>query len=455
MVAPVNSYRVAATNGEITVSGDSRQRVFVGLNAFFKKLPRVPSPRAVDLLLIGAGTYAIDRMVTRRRRGRAQDGIRTFDISFAVQEPLFWSQPNIKEMVVDALSFLTDDNWSVSFELSVENGYQPVLPIPWFDPTRVALFSEGLDSAAGLADQAAAGADRIMLVTVGHYPALRRRSERQILDLQQQWPRASLYPASILVSLRGGVASRLRLQEKTQRSRAFLFCAAGIAAALACEVSDIDLYESGVGAINLPLMTGMLFGGLSSRGAHPTFLAKMSALGASLADQPIAFSLPYSDLTKGEVLGKLRDSRIAQWLQRSRSCVHTSLRTPDVTHCGVCPACIERRQAFAVAMIEEDTSPYMLDVFRDSLRLDECDYLALLVEESAALLEGDPKALRRLKAHMVTTEVDLGEFDRVLKLLHRHAEEICQIFPRTRTDYGVEGIPGDNALSRASVGVAS
>jgi hypothetical protein len=358
-------------------------------------------------------------------------------------------------MVIDALSFLTDDNWSVSFELSTENGYQPVLPIPWFDPTRVALFSEGLDSAAGLADQALAGADRIMLVTVGHYPALRRRTERQILDLRRQWPRASLYPASFLVSLRGGIASHLRLQEKTQRSRAFLFCAAGIAAALACEVSAIDLYESGVGAINLPPMTGMLFGGLSSRGSHPTFLAKMSALGASLADRPIAFSLPYRHLTKGEVLRKLRDSGIAQWLQRSRSCVHTSLRTPHVTHCGVCPACIERRQAFAVAKIEEDTSPYMLDVFRDSMRRDECDYLALLVEQSAALLEGDPKALRRLKAHMVTTEIDFGEYERILHLLRRHAEEIGQIFPRTRADYRVEDIPGDNALSRSSVGVAS
>ena len=223
---------------------------------------------------------------------------------------------------------------------------------------------------------------------------------------------------------------------------------------MACDVSDVDLYESGVGAINLPLMTGMLFGGRSSRGAHPSFLARMSRLGTLIADRHISFSLPYGDFTKGEMLAKVRDLEIASWMQQSRSCVHTSLRTPQVTHCGVCPACIERRQAFAVARISEDPNPYVLDVFRDALRGPESEYLALLIEESMALVADDARVLRRLKAYMATTEMDSREYDRILHLVRRHAQEVCQIFRGVQTNHRAEDSGEDHAVTQAPERVA-
>ena len=77
---------------------------------------------------------------------------------------------------------------------------------------------------------------------------------------------------TLVVHQSGGVAKRMSNQEQSQRSRAFLFAAVAAVVAQASKVSDVEVFENGVGAINLPLMTGMLAGGLATRGAHPTFL---------------------------------------------------------------------------------------------------------------------------------------------------------------------------------------
>src|SRR5690606_29891616 len=124
----------------------------------------------------------------------------------------------------------------------------------------------------------------------------------------------------------GGAAKRISLQERSQRSRAFLFYATAAVIAQACEIENIEVFENGVGAINLPLMTGMLAGGLATRGAHPTFLKLMSQLASAVAEKPIRYSLPFATQTKAEMLAPLKAHRLDSWAQLSRSCVHTSWR---------------------------------------------------------------------------------------------------------------------------------
>jgi hypothetical protein len=126
----------------------------------------------------------------------------------------------------------------------------------------------------------------------------------------------------------------------------------------------------------------------------------------------------------------MRGLGIEPWLQRSRSCIHTSLRLPQVTHCGVCPACIERRQAFAVANIEEDSAVYAVDLFRDTLRGSERRYFDLFIEEAASLLEDNPRTLRRLRTCMALTGIEGVEYPRLHQLLRRHAEEVQRVFAK-------------------------
>lgn len=423
-----NLLRITAAGGQLAITGDSSQRVTVGANGFFRTLPQLPAPRVLDLLMIAVGAYASDRMILRHGRRSSGSGIRTLHLSVAVSDPAFWSQADITERVLDALHFLTDDNWSLSFEQSPEGWYQSVLPFAQTTPDRVALFSEGLDSAAGVASQALKRPAHTLLVTVGHYVALRKRAERQLSALSALIPGASFQHAGLLVSLRGGVARQLRLQERTQRSRAFLFCSAAIAAACACQLDTIDVFENGAGAINFPLMTGMLVGGLATRGAHPSLLAKMSKIGSLVSDRPMSFGLPYGNSTKGELVSELRNAGLDQWLQQTRSCIHTSIRIPGITHCGVCPGCIERRVAFYIAGIAEDARHYDTDVFSELLDEDAQDYMRLLVQDSSDLLSSDDRVLRRLDAHLRNTKIDAQEHARILFLLRRNAKEVTEVF---------------------------
>src|SRR5262249_25663156 len=157
-----------------------------------------------------------------------------------------------------------------------------------------------------------------------------------------------------LTSLCGGSSIRLSQQECTQRSRAFLFAACAVAVADAYRICDIDVFENGVGSINLPLMTGMLGQGLATRGAHPYFLALMSNLAMAITESNLRFTLPFASMTKGEMLERLKHHGLGSWARQSRSCIHSSLRLPGAPQCGSCPACIERRQAFRVAGVPED-----------------------------------------------------------------------------------------------------
>lgn len=457
MNKPATSFRVSALGDEVLITGTTRQRVSVSATAFFRALSALPSPRAIDLLMIAVGAYAVDRMVPRHGRRTGNAGIRSFSLTFGVQDLSFWSRQEIKEQVAELLTFLTDDNWSVSFERSAENLHQVVLPIKGFAPTRIALFSEGLDSAAGLANEAlSAEGEKILLVTVSHYAPLRHRTERQVSRLIELVPGLVARTASLPVSLRGNVARRLQRQETSQRSRAFLFCAAAIAAAATCEVNDMDVFENGAGAINLPPMTGMLIGGLATRGAHPSFLRKASALGSLVLDRTVAFVLPNLGITKGELVARLRGSGLDSWLQQSRSCIHTSIRIAGISHCGLCPGCIERRLAMHLGGIEEDASKYSVDVFKTSSRSSKYDYLDTLLESSKGLLSDDPQARRRLRAHLRGTEMDPADDEMIRELLCRNAKEVQRVFSSVEARLAPHPTaPGANSPSAARIGVAS
>ena len=46
--------------------------------------------------------------------------------------------------------------------------------------------------------------------------------------------------------------------ERSRRCRSFLFAAVGAVAAAISEVTKVEVFESGIGAINLPLLAGMV-----------------------------------------------------------------------------------------------------------------------------------------------------------------------------------------------------
>lgn len=281
-------YRISGTPDHVHIEGESQQSAKLNADGFFKALLVLPSHRCLDLLRIATGIYAVDRISKRKKQRDNQDGIRQLYLTFDVQDVAFWEQPHINQLLAEILSFLTDDDWMFDFKQAEraagDLGYQNFLDLPRpFQPQHAALYSGGLDSAAGLANRILGGANDFMMVTIGHQSGLHRRVAQQLSELSHslkvsQGRTVNILHSTLTTSLEGGKSKRMRQQERSQRSRAFLFCVAAAIAAKAYELETIEMFENGVGAINLPLMTGMLGSGLSTRGAHPTFLRLMSEL---------------------------------------------------------------------------------------------------------------------------------------------------------------------------------
>lgn len=429
------SLSIHATWDCIHITGDVNQDVRLAADAPWRSLPARPTARGLDLLNIAAGVYAVDRIVKRQAGPGNETGIRSLKLCFAVQDLAFWQRLAITEALEEVLSFLTDENWSLTFEQAPASSMPHQAPLGLSlmrTPRRIALYSGGLDSAAGLANRLMAGVDDYLLVTVGHHTKLRRLCTQQIQHLSHLTATAPQLHLNLIVNLKGGAAkSRLRQQECTQRSRAFLFCAAAAVAAQTCQIEDIEMFENGVGAINLPVMTGMLIGGLATRGAHPTFLKRMGEVASAVAENPIRYSLPFAMLTKAEMLAPLKAHGLEKWAQSSQSCVHTSLRERKVKHCGQCPGCIERRQAFAAAGIAELPGQYSFDFFAGTkLAPSSTDYMHCYLGAAAAWMSGNVAIHRRLDWHLSGTRIPYEQRAEIAGHQYRHAQEVIATLGR-------------------------
>lgn len=428
-------FRVAGTTGRILVSGDLEQAASLDAEGFFQDLLRLPHARAIDLIRIAAGVYVVDRIVKRRGLAMGEEGSRRLHLDFEVSDPSFWKRDKISSQLRETLTFLSGDDWSFGFGPARPMAHQTFLGLPPFPAEHAALMSEGLDSAAGLATRLLSGDNRFMLVTIGHQTGMHRRVTRQIHGLARLLKSAGHHPVVVLhstlaINLQKGKAERTRRQELTQRTRAFLFCVAAAVAAREYRLENVEMFENGVGSVNLPLMSGMLSAVHSTRGAHPTFLSLMSELVSRVVDARVAFALPFDAQTKAEMVAGLKAvPGMSEWLQRSQSCVHGPMREPGKKHCGTCPACIERRQAFAAASIEEKASLYKHDILRSPPRKEEeFAYFELYRHESSQWIARAGSSIRRMDNHLRLTDVP-PLWDRgIYELQDRHAREIAGVF---------------------------
>lgn len=317
---------------------------------------RIPS-RAGDLLRIALAVYAVDRL-SGRQRGQQSGGSRVMNLEVGVVEPDFWSAEETLGPLQEALELLGGDTWYLRFcyrraDTDYNLGFPPVLR------PRVCLYSGGLDSAAGLATQLRTRKDAMLAVTTYHQGL---QGQRVIQHLRQLSLRYGVDVRPIVVRTTFGRPPQLRKQELTQRCRSFLFAAMGGAVACAERSSSVEVYESGVGAINLPPMQGMGTGARMTKSSHPRFLRLMSGLLSQAAGRRVDLLLPHQDRTKGEIVRTLAEDGLADLAHSTVSCVHYPVRG-KAKQCGYCPACIGRRQAMIVADIKEPDGAYEYDLF--------------------------------------------------------------------------------------------
>ncbi len=356
---------------EITVNTDSwpSKRTFIGGPAHDFYLDANPleqrrdgslPDRVYDLLRVASSIYLCDLAVRRRSKNRPNGWRRNIELSVQVTDPGFWNGDRIASGVNELVQSLTGDNWSTSFrQLPGEQRQSERQPHFEFDSvaSAVCLYSGGLDSASRMQEEPNAW---FTPVTVGHRSDIRSTTVNQLESLTRLFGRR-LLPISV------GFHNHLRRlglkSEPSQRSRALLFMAVAAAVAAINETEAIEAYESGVGAINAPLLAGMR-ASQSTRGLHPETIRLASNLLSDVLDRPIRIALPFAGMTKGAVLRQL-NGRIDSLAVSTISCVHYPNRhIPGAGHlqCGVCPACLFRRVAMASAGVNEPRGVYRYDL---------------------------------------------------------------------------------------------
>ena len=335
-----------------------------GLDQLLAQLHRLniaPSEIALDLLIVAASVYIADTSVSR---SSYEDGwTRRITIHLPVSDMEAWQAAS--DQLGKMLRFLTGDYWSIRFRGRPEK-FQKLIKNPdglnLTDFDNVSLFSGGLDSLIGAIDLIATGRKPLL---IGHYWDGETSSAQNIL--QGELVRAFGKDAFRYLRARIGV-ERSDLEsagsENSQRPRSFLFYSMAAMVADALGLTDnILIPENGLIALNVP-MDPLRIGSLTTRTAHPHFIASMEEL-ASMVGMSSKFENPYRFKTKGEMVAECHNPELLKRIaSKSMSCsspAKVRWKGASPQHCGHCLPCLIRRASLQRGLIGKDTTEYYLD----------------------------------------------------------------------------------------------
>ena len=233
------------------------------------------------------------------------------------------------------------------------------------DLTEISLLSGGLDSLIGAIDLLADGKRPFF---VSHYwDAETAKAQTFLLGVL-----AKQFSGQEMKSLRVRVGfDRQHLDtgetEATQRGRSFLFFAlAALAASAFDRHMEVKIPENGLIALNVPL-DPLRFGALSTRTAHPHFIAGMRRL-TDAVQVSVSFSNPYRHMTKGEMVSACTDAAfLRKVVGNSMSCsspAKARYKGLSPRHCGYCVPCLIRRASLKAGLGVKDPTLYTVENLR-------------------------------------------------------------------------------------------
>ena len=315
--------------------------------AVISRLAAELPPTPADLMEIAATVFVVDQQVPRPR-GRDLDigstWAREIQVEIPVRLPELWQEHGGR--LTTLLAWLTDDIWLLTFTPR-SGGYGPLDASQGFlfdtipDGTAPVLFSGGLDSGVGLAAYLE-DADAVA-VSVDTNNWMQHVQQKVLRELNAVSPHACL-PLRYRVGARG----QRHAAESSQRSRGLLFLATGIATAWTLRHDRLQVFENGVGAINLPYVRSQL-GSQAAKAMHPQTLHIAQNLATAVSGRPFRIDAPGMTATKAQLIRRA-PSAADHALAGTVSCdTGFSARVPHHLPCGACTSCILRRQALHAA----------------------------------------------------------------------------------------------------------
>lgn len=313
---------------------------------------------AIDMFLIAMSVYAADTRINRKSNAEDQ-WTRKIDLYLPVSDTILWDKN--KQLLSNLLQFLTGDCWSFIFR-SRPKEYQSLAssakPNLFTKITNVTLLSGGLDSFIGAIDLLTSQQNPLF---ISHYndPITSSTQTYCINALSESFGNDSFEHLKAHI---GFPKILFNGYEDTTRSRSFLFYTLAILASSALHgKTDIIVPENGLIALNVPLDT-LRLGALSTRTAHPYFIARLNQLISELGIEANIYN-PYRHQTKGEMILHCKNKEFLQLhIAKTMSCSDPKKerwlgKTPK--HCGYCLPCLIRRASIKHGM-STDYTPYGL-----------------------------------------------------------------------------------------------
>jgi 7-cyano-7-deazaguanine synthase in queuosine biosynthesis len=347
-------------------------RVTLGIEGLRGSMYKDVPARLHDFLDIATYVYIADQCVKRGVNEVESFGTtwhRRFKFVVPVKDLEFWDSEATKATLQDCLSFLSDDTYEFVFTQVTDRPlFQAFLNNLndcgelFGSPDQVMLYSGGLDSLAGVIDEAVNQKRRVLLVN--HRSTQKIDKKYAVLAAQLEAKCKSNPPQHMRVTVH---KKKWMNAEYTQRARSFLYAALAGVVAKQIGHTSIRFYENGVISLNLPISAEVV-GGKATRTTHPRVLHSFSQLLSLITDTNFRVENPFDWRTKTEVVDLIVKSGCQDLVKHSISCTHTWEMTNDHSHCGTCSQCIDRRFAIIAAKAEQfdQLSNYKVDVFTQS-----------------------------------------------------------------------------------------
>lgn len=254
---------------------------------------------------------------------------------------------NLIKIKLQALLFwMTNDTWEVEFYERGATLYIPMrLPFKYIGDT-VALWSGGLDAAAGAYLQLYDNPrSQIILVGSGRDNRVFKNQRNLANQLKKIFPRRVEY-IKIPVKFNG------KFKNQYARTRGLVFMAIGLLVSNSIEINKLLVYENGIGALNEEIESNQFSN--MSHSVHPKTLYDISDLFSSLVEHPFQIQNPFLFHTKAQMCREAISKNCTEdYLLLTDSC-DSHGREIGLPHCGVCSSCLLRRVSLINSIGHDD-----------------------------------------------------------------------------------------------------
>jgi hypothetical protein len=290
-----------------------------------------------DVMHVALCLHIADRCLLRP----AKTWSRTFDVTIPVYAHSTWQA--VQNELEELLAWLTEDEWHLVF-----------VPMHWYgDPHQfrlfregngIALFSGGLDSMAGYVIHCASD-ERPIPFGVATHPRVTMMQNRVLRGVHKALKLPAIgHDNRVYIRIpvredrhRGAMGK----VESSQRTRGLLYTFLASVLANILASPKVQVYENGVGAVNLPLLRTQ-FGAMSSRAVHPKTLVLIQNLMERVLGESLTFELPFGFMTKGQMVNHLSQLGVVDLARKTISCDSFPRRMKP---CGHCTSCLLSRVA--------------------------------------------------------------------------------------------------------------